>query len=254
LIQTLSEFANLTPAQLLLCAGVVFLAGIVRGFSGFALSALIMASLAVIIPPIQLIPICFILEGTASLLMVRGGIKQADMQIVWGLVIGSAIGAPLGLYLTVVLPIETSKLIALILVMSLAIAQLLKLRFAFLASKPGLYLSGIAAGIVTGLASIGGMVVALYVLSQEKPAKTMRASLVMYLFIGMFMTGIYQYSYGILNTEALARGLTLSAPVLLGVWLGSWIFRPSLEIFYKRFCLGLLIFLALLGLARMGIA
>jgi hypothetical protein len=82
MLTTISAFAELVPSQLIVCVGAVFLASLVRRFSGFALSALIMASLVVIIPPIHLIPICFLLEATASLLMLKGGIKEADMKIV----------------------------------------------------------------------------------------------------------------------------------------------------------------------------
>jgi len=76
---------------------IVIVAGIVRGFSGFALSALVMASAVVILPPVELIPICLILELAASLLMARGGWQEADRGTVLGLVIGSTIGVPIGL-------------------------------------------------------------------------------------------------------------------------------------------------------------
>jgi hypothetical protein len=39
--------------------------------------------------------------------------------------------------------------------------------------------------------------------------------------------------------------------VVAGVLVGSAIFRPSLEDTYKKFCLGLLIFLAFAGLLRL---
>jgi len=250
MLNDIATFADLAPAQLIVCLGAIFFAGIVRGFSGFALSAMIMAMLVVILPPIQLIPVCFVLEATASLLMFRGGLKNADMTIVWGLVIGSAIGVPIGLWLTNILPIETSKLVALVALITLAAAQLLRVRFQFLATKPGLYISGVSAGIVTGLASIGGMVVALYVLSQDAAAKRMRGSLVMFLFLGMFTSSIYLILFDMLTLQALARAAVLAPFVIAGVLIGTWLFRPSLEGFYKRFCLLLLIGLALLGLVR----
>lgn len=253
MIEQLATYADLTPAELFICLGVILLAGLVRGFSGFALSALIMAGLVVIIPPIQLIPVCFILEAVASLLMIRGGIKDADMKIVWGLVIGSSIGAPIGLYATNVLPIENSKLVALCVLLILATAQLLSLQFKFLSTTLGLYLSGITAGIVTGLASIGGMVVALYVISQDIPARRIRASLVMYLFLGIITSSIYLYLYDMLTIIALKRALLFTPFVIAGVLVGSWIFRPSLETFYKRFCLFLLVGLASLGLVRLAL-
>jgi len=235
------------------CAGVVFVAGMVRGFSGFALSALIMASVALILPPIKLIPICYILEATASLIMFRGGLRDADMKIVWGLTIGSAIGIPLGLYATTELPVEISKLVALCIILGLATAQLLRASPQFLARTPGLYASGITAGIVSGLAAVGGMVVALYVLAREAPARTMRASLVVFLFIGMFTSIVYLLGFGVMNKLAITRGLLFTPVVAAGVLVGSAIFRPSLEAAYKKFCLYLLIFLAIAGLLRLAL-
>ncbi len=252
MLEQLQDLVQLTPTQMLLCAGVVFAAGMVRGFSGFALSALIMASVVLILPPIELIPICYILEAAASLMMFRGGLREADMKIVWGLAIGSAIGIPMGLYATTTLPVETSKLIALCIILCLAIAQLFRSSPKLLASTPGLYASGVTAGVVSGLASVGGMVVALYVLAREAPAKTMRASLVMYLFIGMFTSIVYLLGFGVMNTLAITRGLVFTPVVVAGVLVGSALFRPSLEGTYKKFCLGLLIFLAATGLIRLA--
>jgi len=250
MIETLSDFTLLAPEHLILCAGAIFIAAVVRGFAGFALSALIMASLVVIIPPVDLIPVCFMLEATASLLMFRGGLRDADMRIVWGLVIGSAVGLPIGLSLTTTVPVETSKLIALVLLILLAAMQLLRIRLRFLATTPGLYSSGLTAGIATGLASIGGMVVALYVLSQERSARNMRGSLVTYLFLGMFTSTIYLLLFGVLTSVSVQRALVFAPFVIAGVLIGSWLFRPSLEGFYKRFCLLLLLGLSLISLLR----
>lgn len=236
---------------MVLCAGVAFVAGMVRGFSGFALSALIMASVALILPPIELIPICYVLEAVAGLIMFRGGLRDADMKVVWGLSIGSVIGFPIGLYATRALPVETSKLLVLCIILSLATAQLLRASPNFLARAPGLYASGVTAGVVTGLAHVGGMVVALYVLAREAPARTMRASLVMFLFIGTFITLVYLLGFGVMNKLAIVRGLLLVPFVTAGVLVGSAMFRPSLEAVYKKICLGLLIFLALVGLWRL---
>ena len=250
MIEILANMTELAPGELILCTGAIFVAAIVRGFAGFALSALIMASVVTILPPVELIPVCFLLEATASLMMFRGGMKEADMRIVWGLAISSAVVSPIGLYATTTLPVDTSKLIALTLLIVLAALQLFKVRIPLLATRPGLYFSGLTAGIATGLASIGGMVVALYVLSQEKAARTMRASLVMFLAITMFTTLIYLLYYEVLDMMAARRGLVFAPVVIAGVLAGSWLFRPSLEGFYRRFCLVLLLSLAGVSLVR----
>ncbi len=247
------DLLDLTAIQLAVCVAVIFFAGMVRGFSGFALSALVMASLAIMIPPVELIVVCWFLELSASALMVRGGIKEADMTVVIGLVIGSAIGSPIGLYLTNTLPVETSKAVALVLILVLAATQLLRLRPTFLATTPGLYASGLLAGVAGGLASVSGMIVALYVLARDAPARTMRASLVMFLFIGSLVSAGYLYSYGMFTDAAIARGLILVVPCMIGVIVGKALFLPRLEGYYKPFCLALLMFLASVGLVRLAV-
>lgn len=251
MVFSLGEYTGLGSDQFLICATAVFLAGLVRGFAGFALSAILMASIVVIIPPVELIPVAYILEGVASIAMFRGGIRDADMSMVWVLAIGSAIGAPIGLYATTSISPEISKLVALIVVMSLTFAQLFRFSPKFLNSKSGLYGTGVFAGIVTGLASVGGMVVALYVLSSNASARTIRGSLVMFLFIGMFTSLIYLLLYGVMDAQAVRRGLVFSPVLLIGVYMGTFMFRPSLAVFYKQFCLVLLIALSALGLMRM---
>lgn len=103
-----------------------------------------MASVVLILPPVELIPICYILEATASLIMFRGGMRDADMKVVWGLAIGSAAGVPIGLYATTSLPVELSKLIALLIILALAAAQLLRASPKFLATTPGFMEQGLS--------------------------------------------------------------------------------------------------------------
>lgn len=251
MIEQAASFAHLSVSQLYLASGAVFLAGLVRGFSGFGLSAILMACLAWLIAPKDLIPVAYILEGVASLVMLRGGFRHADFSIVWGLAIFSAIAVPIGLYATTTLPVDTTKTIALLLILSLTIAQLFRIAPAFLATKIGLYGAGFAAGIATGLASVGGMVVALYVLASNREPAQMRASLVMYLFIGMFTSAVTYIGYGLFNQTTLARAALFTPLLLIGVGIGSVFFRPSLAPFYKRFCLFLLAGLSIAGLVRL---
>lgn len=251
MIAELADYAALTPLQFWFCVAAVFAAGVVRGFSGFALSAIVMASVVVILPPVELIPVCFLLEAAASLVMVRGGFRNADMGIVWGLVIGSTIGVPIGLWATTSIPVETSKMAALIVILGLTLAQLFKAAPAGLQTRKGLYATGVSAGIVTGLASVGGMVVALYILASNKEARIMRASLVMFLSITLATSLVFLLLFGVLDVTAMRRGILFAPIVLGGVLLGSFLFRPSLEGLYKRFCLVLLLALSAAGLIRM---
>ncbi len=250
MFESLLTWTDLTGQEFAILTVIVIVAGIVRGFSGFALSAVVMASAVIILPPVQLIPICWWLEMTASVLMAKGGWQEADRGVVWGLVIGSTIGVPFGLLLTTSVSPEASKLIALVLIISLALTQLAKIRLPFLATKPGLYGSGFAAGIATGLAGIGGMVIAIYVLSQNSPAAKMRAALVSFLFLGSIASMITLLWFGVMNFTAVARGLSLALPTTFGVIVGQWLFIPRFAAYYRPLCLSLLCALAGAALVR----
>jgi uncharacterized membrane protein YfcA len=250
MLDNLQNQLSLSGAEVIISITAVLFAGMIRGFSGFGLSALTMASLTLIMPPVTLIPVCFLLEAVASVLMLHGGFQQADRKIAWGLAITSALGTPIGLLAIMTVSADTSRTLVLSLILLLALLQLLRTPPAFLSTRPGLYAAGFIAGIANGLASVGGMVVALYVLAQQAPASRMRASLVMYLFLSMFSSAMWLTLSGLLDMLALRRALILAPVVIVGVLLGTWLFRPSLEQFYKRFCLVLLMALALAGLLK----
>lgn len=248
------DTAGLSPQEFWLLAGIVVGAGMVRGFSGFALSALIMASAVVILSPVELIPMLWWLEMSASLMMMKGGWADADRKTAYGLVIGGAVGWPFGLWLTTSLDVSASKAIALSIIVVLAALQLAKIRLPFLASRPGLYGSGIISGVASGLASVGGMVVALYVLASDASARSMRGSLVLYLLLSLIMSMIVMLFFGVMTGESVARGLIFTTPTMFGVFLGQQLFVEKLAVFYRPFCLVLLCGLAGAGLVRTALA
>lgn len=250
-MEFISTALALSSNQVWISIVVVFFAACVRGFAGFGLSAMIMAGLAIVIPPIMLIPVCFLLEATASLAMFRGGLRQADHKVAWGLAITSAIGTPIGLWLTLSVSKEFSQTLALLLILGLALLQLSQRRLSLLKHATGLYITGLLAGVATGIASLGGMVVALYVLSQNTPAAQMRGSLVLFLFLSMFSSTVWLTASGLLNELAVFRAIFLAPATLLGVILGSYCFKPSLQPFYRKFCLLLLSSLAIFGLLKL---
>lgn len=252
LVATLLDHLNLSATESAVCIAVVFLAGCVRGFAGFGLSAVAMACLVLILPPVELIPVFYVLEGAASLVMFRGGVRDADMEQVWPLVIGSFVGIPIGLLATTSVSPELSKLTAVLVILILTILQFSRRMPAVLATKPGQYGVGTTAGIVTGLASVGGMVVALYVLASQAKPKEMRAALTMFLFIGMFTSLVYLVLYGVMTQTAFIRGAVLAPATLAGVLIGTLAFKPAWQVFYRKFCLTLLIVICLASLSRIG--
>jgi len=242
---------SFTPTEFGLLAVIIFVAGLVRGFSGFALSAIVMAMAATFMPPLQLIPVLWFQEMAASLLMARGGWRDADRKTVLLLVIGAWIGWPLGLTLTGMISVEASKMAALGVILGLAVLLLSRVRMPGLDTGLGTALTGALSGLVSGIAHVGGMVVALYVLSLGRAARSMRGTLVLYLFVSAAGSLFIQSGFGVMTDVAVARGLGFVPITLVGVWLGTKLFSPRWEPYYRPFCLSLLILLAAAGLARL---
>ena len=241
---------TLTPSQGIALAAICFAAGLVRGFTGFALSAFGLALAVLILPPVELIPVMWWLELAASLVMLRHGWGGADVRAAVTLVLGSVLGLFGGLALTTSVDPAISQQIALVVLITLALLQLTGLRIPQLSTKSGTLITGLIAGVVTGLAGIGGMVVALYVLARnDEPAK-MRATLVAFLFIGSFTSFGMHLWFGTMNTTSTLRGLAFILPCVIGVLIGQRLFTPRLQPYYRPTCLTLLIGLGAVSLVR----
>lgn len=239
------------PAETgILAIAACFLAGAVRGFAGFGLSALAMAILAASIAPIELIPVFWFLEMTASLVLMRGGWADADRSTAFTLMIAAALGMPITLLVSLSLDPVVSKISALSVLIVLAGLQLLRLRLPFLATNIGTFATGFSAGLITGIAGSGGMLIALYALARDLPARRMRATLNIYLLGGGILGLINHLMVGTMTSQAAWRGFVLIFPTLAGVYFGKALFVPRWEPYYKPFCLTLLIGLASLGLSR----
>lgn len=246
----MTDLLALPPSLAWIAIAACLTAGAVRGFAGFGLSAVAMAILASFIPPIELIPVFWVLEMAASLILMKGGWADADREIALTLGLTAAIGLPIALIANQNLDTVISKPIALGLILALAATQLMRLRIPGLATRTGTITTGLGAGLVTGFSGAGGMFIALYSLARDLPARVMRGTLNIYLlFAGVF--GLLTHlAVGTMTTEAVTRGAVLVVPTLAGVFLGRLLFIPRYESAYKPACLTLLIMLAIASLLR----
>lgn len=247
------DFTTTTPALFAMMIFAAFGAGIIRGFAGFALSAFFMAILASFVPPIELVPMMWFMEMSASLLLMKGGWKDANRRMAMILAIMAGIGLPVGLLMTLNLPDGVSKMLALCILMALALLQLARIRIPFYTTPAGPYIAGFGGGMATGLAGLGGMFIAVYVLSRELPAREMRGTMNIFMLVAPALGLIAHLSLGTMDQTATARGLFFMLFSLAGVLVGQAMFTPKYERYYKPVCLTLLIGLAVLGIARLSL-
>ena len=245
------ETLALNNSDLALLILICFFAGLIGGFTGFGLSAFVMSLALSIIPPLELIPICWWMEFFAGVFMIKNGWKESDKKTSMHLWLGAIFGLPIGIFFTTILDFQISKFIALTLILMLSLILLQNFKLQFLSTKLGTISSGVFAGMATGLASIGGMIVATYVLASQNSARRMRASIIVYILLNSITTFIFLIIFDVMDQKAFLRGILLAIPSSIGVVLGSILFIQKLEKYYRPVTLGLMIIFATIGLFRL---
>lgn len=233
-----------------LASGLVFLAAIVRGYSGFGFSLLAITSLSLIFAPAQVIPAIFMLEIAASLHMLPSIWRDVHWRSLAFLLVGTVIGTPVGVYfLANVAPAPMTLALA---VFVLVATLLLWRGFALksMPNGPATLAVGAATGIANGAFGIGGPPVILFYFASPAGHAAGRASLIAF-FIMTDVTGlIFLAREGLVTRESGLLALAFLPALAAGVWLGARIFKSADPARFRRIVLVILACLAVMTAAK----
>ncbi len=223
---------------------IVFLAAIVRGYSGFGFSLLAITALSLIYAPAIIIPSIFLLEIAASLHLLPGLWRDIHWRSLIPLVIGTGIGTPIGLKFLTAIPAAPMQIALGLFVF--AVTCLLWMGVA-LKTMPGNIAStgaGLAAGVANGAFGIGGPPVILFYFASPAGNIVGRATLVVYFLLTDAIGLAFLARENLVNTDSLFRTLTFLPALLAGVWLGARSFKTADPIAFRKWVLALLGLLA----------
>ncbi len=232
--------------------GIIFLAAVVRGYSGFGFSALVLLGGGLLLAPHELVPVLYLLEIAASLWLLHSARDNIDWRLLAPLLIGAAVASPLGL--SWLAQADSERLMNAV---SLAIGGCCLLLWrghpAAVEGEPrgptGALASlgiGALAGLVNGFGGVGGLVVAVYLLATRQPPPRVRGSMAaLLLILGLYglLGGLYFGLFDRHSWQLAALGLPALA---LGMLLGGRLFTRSDPARFRRALLLLLIALSLL--------
>jgi len=243
---------ELSPIALAWAATVLFVAGFVRGYSGFGFSAVTVTGLVLVTSPAVAVSVAILLEVAASLVQARSVWRDIDWRGALVLLAGGLVGNPVGVAVLAVTPADALK--AGVYLSVLAVAALL----AFARPRPrtlsvAAWLAvGLAAGVVNGATALSGLFIVTVMTLTATPPLRMRATLVAYFFLSdLYATGLLA-SHGLVDADLL-RSLLVALPVVaLGIWIGSRRFLATSDAQFRRATLVLLSALALAGLAQLA--
>lgn len=237
-----------------LASGLIFLAAIVRGYSGFGFSLLAITSLSLIFPPAQIIPAIFLLEIAASLHMLPAIWRDVHWRSLAFLMAGTVAGTPLGVHALANVPQAPMTLALAIFVLVATFLLWRGLSLKTMPSGPATLAVGAATGIANGAFGIGGPPVILFYFASPAGHAAGRASLVAF-FIVTDATGLlFMSREGLVTREAGLMALAFLPALVAGVWLGARSFRTADPARFRQIVLIILACLALMTAAKAVLA
>jgi uncharacterized membrane protein YfcA len=237
-------------ATLVIAVFGVFAASLLRGFTGFGFSLAAVPLLSLALPPGKVVPFVVVLQVIVGVVGLRQAWPLCDWRAIGGLSPGLLVGIPIGL---AVLTAFGSNALRLAIGCVIIGSVLLLWRGFRLPPRPSRVITavvGLVAGVMSGLASMGGPPIVVYLLALSHSAAVVRATSIVYFMMSAMLSLFLMSLSGLIDREILLWSVA-SVPVLLaGDHVGNWGFRRSRPHHHRITALVLLSILAVLLIAR----
>lgn len=232
----------------LLLLGVIFLAGIARGLSGFGSGMIIAPIAGALYGPPAALTLLVLIDIVPSLPVTIPAFRIARWREIIPILLGMVAGLPIGVWILVTG--DELFLRWLICLTILGCVVILWLRWRWRGPRNHAVSLGIGsvAGILSGIASIPGPPIIAYWMTGGLPATVVRANLLALFFISTFIT-LGNLIYADIFAWEIALRALIAAPIyFIGIVLGTAAFSKGGEQLYRTATFVLILLAALLAL------
>ena len=203
----------------------VFVAGVVKGLTGFGFSLAAVPFLVLLLGPRTAIPIVIILNALTNIGLYLSVRKSANLGRIKPLIIAGIVSVPVGMVLLLVLNVTILKIIIGCTICIFALAFLVGFKRQVRNEKRGLIAAGLLSGVLNGAISTGGPPVILFLSNQGDAKQPFRANLIAYFFF-LSLASVPIFFAGGLVTFTVTRYALIFFPALvLGALAGNWLLR-----------------------------
>ncbi len=228
----------------------VFAAALLRGFTGFGFGLAAVPLLSLVLPPAKVVPFVVVLQVIVGVVGLRNAWRLCHWHAVRGLSPGMVLGIPIGMVALTALPADPVRLA----IGGVILASVLLLwRGLRLPPSPSRGLTatvGLVAGVMNGLASMGGPPIVVYLMALSRRAAVVRATSIIYFMLAAVLSLLLMIWKGLIDRDILLWSLG-SVPVLIGgTYIGNWGFSRSAPYHHRITALVTLSVLAVLLIAR----
>lgn len=242
---------NLSPIAMVATVTVVFVAAFARGYSGFGFSAILMVGLLPMVPASQLVPLSIALEILASSSQAPRILPDVNRRYLAILLVASLIGAPAGVFMLSYFSERSLRFAVYGVIFVSTLFLLVSKPRPVSIAYPQLFVAGLVAGVVNGATALSGLVLALFFTSSTVSSRTMRATMIAYLFFTDVITGGFLVAANHYDAQTMWRVL-FAVPVLLaGIWLGTRQFLKTPSTSFKSLVMWLLLGFCAVGIVQL---
>lgn len=242
-------FPPIEPAGWAILLAAALAGGLVRGFTSFGFAMIFMPLAASVIPPSMAIAVIWVIDAPFALFLGARAARTADMRGAITLLAAATLTLPVGLYFVSTLDRTLMRWIISGLI-TLAVLVLISGWRHRGRTGTGLTIGvGFLSGLFSGLASLGGMPIALFWLaSQARRAAEIRADLQLYFGLATFVSGAFLWWKGMLTAQTFALGAVLIPVYGAMLLVGSRGFHLASEETFRRIAYAIILGAAMMSL------
>ena len=230
-----SFMPGLTADGVAVLLGATLLGGLVRGFTGFGFAMVFMPLASVVLGPVAALGLIWFIDLPFALPIAARSARRAEWGEILPLLLTATLALPAGIWLLTWLDRQTMRWL---------LASLVLFAVALMASgwryhgRPTVPLSlgvGALSGLFNGMASIGGMPLAVFWLgAQRNDRHKTRANMQTFFGLSTIISGTILWWKGILTLGGLLMAVPLFAIYGVGLWAGTHGFRLASEETFRR--------------------
>ena len=212
------------PIFLTLCL-VAFIAGIMRGFSGFGGGLLIAPVYSLFMPPADVVVLVIGLNLLTTIQLLPSIVRAVDWSLVFRLFIPSMIGVPIGVALLHSVDAELMRKVVAFIVTAMASLMLLGWRYEGKRGRLQDGTVGLTSGLLTSIGGIGGPPTILYLLSDPRLSVEVFRTVCLMLFFLIQIFALAQIGFAGSLTQAQGGYILILLPAyVLAHWVGAVFF------------------------------
>ena len=223
--------------HILICAGAVFLGGILQGCLGFGFAFISLPVFAVFIAPAVATPVIVILSLILNLIVISSCLGSANRKIIIWMLVGGIAGTPVGAQILRHVDASAYSLLAGVVITGAAILFLFEKRCP-LTEKIQNYISvGLVSGILNASIGLSGPPVVLFLSNQAIQKDVIRATMIGYFLLINGITLVWFIHQQLITGEVLACMQYFAPVVIIGTIIGIMVSRFIAENFFRKIVL-----------------